>query len=204
MAKVPHMADRFYEKEAKRMKKDKRFKFKFQDLINEVADRAQVLKLQGKNTLKGTTQQTAKVAAMTSSSQGSFRDVLRDSPPKQQGPLVSRTASIQAKCRYCLQSHQTEGCTRLMAMSLQQRIDSLKKAGFCFRCLHKGHVAKDCGVRQPPICRTCKLGHQSMLHPVNGTATRPTPRDTVAPTGGAGLIQVESTGTETQESTTTA
>merc|ERR1712228_844935 len=55
MAKVPHMADKFYEKEAKKMKKDKRFRFKYQDLVSEIADRAQVLKLQGKNAPKART-----------------------------------------------------------------------------------------------------------------------------------------------------
>ena len=136
------MANRFYEKEAKKTKKDKRFKFKFQDLINKVADRAQVLKLQGMNMAKGQVQQMAKVAVIANGPQGSFRDVLRDSPPKQQGALPVKPATMQAKCRFCLQSHQTEAYSRLLAMSQQQRLEALKRAGFCFRCLKKGHVAK--------------------------------------------------------------
>ena len=204
MAKVPHMADKFYEKEARKMKKDKRFKFKFQDLISEVADRAQVLKLQGKNTGEVKGQQTAKVAVMTSGAQGSFRDVLRDSPPKQQGPLPPRQAGNSPKCRFCLQGHLTESCSRLSSMSLQQRFDSLKKAGFCYRCLHKGHVAKDCGVRQPPICKTCKLGHQSILHTVNGMAPRPTQRDSGVAPAGANTNQEVPNEVDHQEASTSA
>ena len=196
------MADKFYEKEAKRMEKDKRFKFKFQDLINEIADRAQVLKLQGKNTGKASLQQTAKVAATSSVSQGSFRDAVRDSPPKQQGIIPSKQPSNQMRCRFCSQQHTTEGCTKLLAMNLQQRMDSLKKQGFCYRCLHKGHVARDCGMRQPPICKTCNLGHQSMLHTPNGVAIRPAQRDTTAP--GTAPAQTGPTETEAQEATATA
>ena len=186
------------------MKKDKRFKFKFQDLIDEVADRAQVLKLQGKNSAKSQTQQTAKVAAVSSTTQGSFRDVVRDSPPKHQGPIPSRQQVIQQKCRFCLLQHTTESCTKLLAMSLQQRLESLKKQGFCYRCLHKGHVAKDCGVRLPPICKTCKLGHQSMLHPPSGTAARTSQRDPTATSGGVNQAQTETAESGTQEASTTA
>ena len=199
------MADRFYEKEAKRMKREKSFRFKFQDLISEVADRAQVLQLQGKSVTK---QQTVKVAAVTGGASGSFRDILRDSPPKQQGPLPSKAVAVQYKCRYCQQGHQTEACVKLMSLSLQQRMEALKRAGFCFRCLTKGHMEKNCTQVLPPICKSCKMGHQTMLH--NSTARAPTRG---APsgnggTGGAGGSEGAATGAQggagTQEESTTA
>ena len=196
------MADRFYEKEAKKMKKDKRFKFKFQDLINEVADRAQVLKLQGKNTSKTL---TAKVAAVAGGPQGSFRDILKNSPPKQQGPLPVKTAISPVKCRFCQENHQTEVCTKLMSMGLQQRVEALKRGGFCFRCLSRGHMERECTRVQPPICRTCKMGHQSMLHNLGGRAQTRTPQSgNPTPTGAAGAVQGAQSEARNQEETTTA
>ena len=152
------------------MKKDRKFRFKFQDLISEIADRAQVLKLQGKNTVKGQMHQTVRVAATACGPQGSFRDVWTDSPPKQ-GALPVNPATTQEGCRYCLQDHQTEACNKLLAMNLQQRLEALKRAGFCFRCLTRGHMARECSQRQPPIRETCKRGHQSMLHNLVAQAT---------------------------------
>ena len=197
MSRVPHMADRFYEKEAKRMKKDKKFKFKFQDLISEIADRAQVLKLQGKNNLKP---QTAKVAATTSAAHGSFRDVLKDSPPKQQGPLPNRTTTSQSRCRFCQQGHQTDSCNKLLSMSLRQRLESLKKGGHCYRCLAKGHLERDCTQVQPPICKICKMGHQSMLHNPAGKA--PVKPAQIASTTGGTTENTQGAGS--QEDSTTA
>ena len=52
MANVPFMADRFYEKETKKRKKDSKFQYKFKDMIEAISDRAQVLKAQGKNVSK--------------------------------------------------------------------------------------------------------------------------------------------------------
>ena len=202
MAKVPHMADKFYEKEAKRMKKDKRFKFKFHDLISEVADRAQVLKLQGKNAVKP---QTAKVAVLGSGAQGSFRDVLRDSPPKQQGGLPSRPPSAQGRCRFCHESHQTETCHKLAAMSMSQRVEALKKGGFCFRCLTRGHMERECVQVQPPICKTCKMGHQSLLHNATMRAPARGPQNgNGAAAGAAGAAQGAQQAVGAQGESTTA
>ena len=201
MAKVPHMANRFYEKEAKKMK-DKKFKFEFQDMINEVADRAHVLKLQGKNTLRP---QTVKVAAVTSGPQASFRDILKNLPPKQQGPLPMKQSSIQVRCKFCQQGHQTSTCVKLLAMSMQQRVEALKKGGFCFRCLTKGHMERECMQVQLPICKTCKMGHQSMLHNATIRAqAKGSQGGNNASTGAAAPSQRVQQEVEIQEEATTA
>ena len=180
------------------MKKDKRFRFKFQDLINEVAERAQVLKLQGKNNPKP---QMAKVAAAAGTTHGSFRDVLKDSPPKQQGPLPSWTSTLQSRCKFCQQGHQTDNCNKLLSMGLRQRLEALKKGGHCYRCLAKGHMERDCTQVQPPICRVCKMGHQSMLHNPNGRAmARPAQAATLA----GGAVDDLQGATGNQEESTTA
>ena len=74
------------------------------------------------------------------------------------------------KCRFCMQQHVTESCPKLIQMTVPQRIEALKRAGFCFRCLTWGHLARDCQLVNPPICRVCQLGHQSMLHGSSGWA----------------------------------
>ena len=162
MANVPFMADKFYEKETKKRKKDSKFRYKFQDLIDAVSDRAQVLKAQGKNVVKETSQETAKVAAMTGTPW--LSNIIEYSPPKVQTAIPSNQQAAPHKCRFCTLAHPTESCHALMQMTGQQRLEALKRAGFCFRCLTRGHVARECPDVMPPICEECQLGHQSMLH----------------------------------------
>ena len=164
MANVPFMADKFYEKETKKRKKDGKFRYKFQDLIDAVSDRAQVLKAQGKNVTKEISYQTTKVAAMANMPDKYWNEIIGSSPPKlQQAPTIERQ-TMQYKCRFCAMAHTTELCQKLMQMTVEQRLEALKRAGFCFRCLTRGHVARDCPDIMPPICGECQLGHQSMLH----------------------------------------
>ena len=165
------MADKFYEKETKKRRKDGKFQSKFQDVIDAVSDRAQVLKAQGKNVIKESGGQTAKVAAVANASPTYFSNVVKNSPPKAQPPLPTRPQTTQQKCRFCEMAHQTESCQTLMQMGLQQRWEALKRAGFCYRCLTRGHRGKECPMRIPPICKVCKLGHQSMLHNYNPVRT---------------------------------
>ena len=88
VGKLPFMADEFYKKEAKKKKKDAAFRMKFQDVVDEVMERAQILKAQGK-TSKPT--QVAKVAAAaTNMGPRNYSGVLRNSPPKVQQPLPSK------------------------------------------------------------------------------------------------------------------
>ena len=85
--------------------------------------------------------------------------------------------------KFCLQAHQTSVCNKLMAMGMQQRVEALKRGGFCFRCLTKGHMEKNCTQVLPPICKSCKMGHQTMLH--NSTARAPA-RGAPSGNGGTG------------------
>ena len=122
------------------------------------------------------TSQTAKVAATSNQQMNSYSGRVKYSPPKAQPALPTRHQATTRqqpgaqKCRFCMQQHITESCPKLMQMTVPQRMEALRRTGFCFRCLTRGHMARDCPVINPPICRVCSLGHQSMLHPPAGVA----------------------------------
>ena len=172
MGKIPYAADAFYEKEAKQKRKDHLFRFKFEDLMIKVEERAQILKAQGKSASGGTKNQTAKVAATTTnnSQPRSFVNIAKDaaennafnvSPPKQQPQLHHRP---QEKCIICNISHNVKDCARMKSMTIEKRLEELKRRGICFRCLEGGHMARSCPQAANVRCSECNGRHQTLLH----------------------------------------
>ena len=172
MAKIPYAADEFYSKEAKaKKKKNSTFRFTFDHIIEKVEERAQVLKAQGKTvTHKSQTAKVAATATMPATVQSkSYGGALKNSPPKQQQPLRQaasaprETTPKQQQCNYCNAKHQTSECGKLKQISVDARINELKRKGLCFRCLEGGHLARDC--QQTTVrCDECNGRHQTILH----------------------------------------
>ena len=67
----------------------------------------------------------------------------------------------QMNCAFCLGGHQHEECRRIQ--DVEERKKLLLKFGRCFRCLRKGHLAKDCSNRKEVVCKYCSGKHHSAL-----------------------------------------
>ena len=154
--KLSYMAEEFYNEEAKKKRENPKFRYKFQDVIDIVSEKAQILKARG-ITSKG--QQTVKVAAtqgMTGDNNALYSRAAK-SPPKAQPPLM--------KCELCQSSsHSIEKCNKLSTMSLADKAKEYRRLRYCFRCSKKGHIAKFCQ-NEPNKCGECgQLGHPTILH----------------------------------------
>ena len=119
-------------------------------------ERAQILKAQGK-TSKPT--QVAKVAAAaTNMGTRNYSGVLRNSSPKVQQPLPSKIS-----CAICQFGHATATCGRLRQMTVEKRLEELRRRGICFNCLSGGHISRLCD--QPRSkCGSCGDFHHTVLH----------------------------------------
>ena len=64
-----------------------------------------------------------------------------------------------SQCAMCNKSHSTDRCFRLVQCSGIERRDKIMKAGLCYRCLKKGHIARSCCV----TCTKCNGRHHKLL-----------------------------------------
>jgi len=74
-------------------------------------------------------------------------------------PVIS---AYTKPCAFCEKSHTLEQCYQFGAKPYKDKFDFLRKNGFCFGCLIKGHLSKDCNRRS--TCQLCSKRHPSMLH----------------------------------------
>jgi hypothetical protein len=82
----------------------------------------------------------------------------------EQGPNSNPGAGQQAtafkiQCAFCNGQHYSASCDKVKTMNERKAI--LKKAGRCFRCLYRGHNARDC--RGPRNCRNCNGRHHQSI-----------------------------------------
>lgn len=75
---------------------------------------------------------------------------------------TSVTSAFTKPCAFCEKGHTLEQCYQFGAKSYKDKLDFLRKSGFCFGCLVKGHLSKDCIRRS--TCQLCSKKHPSMLH----------------------------------------
>jgi len=65
-------------------------------------------------------------------------------------------------CIFCSKSnHSSNSCYQAKKMSLDEKNKKIRNSGRCFKCLLKGHMAKDC--RAAVNCRTCGNNHQTIM-----------------------------------------
>ena len=134
--KIPYMSEEFYKKETKRQKKDPKFRMEFDDLIQEVRDRARTLKAQGL-TSKKEEPQTVKVAAALGTNKGEKWSKKVESPPKEQPE--------GRKCLKCNSlRHGMDKCNELLNMEMADVVGFFKKQRVCFNCLGTDHMSKWC------------------------------------------------------------
>ena len=86
----------------------------------------------------------------------------RDSQKRNDLPTTTMyvESEKQMNCAFCLRGHQHEECRRIQ--DVEERKKLLIKFGRCFRCLRKGHLAKDCSNRKV-VCKYCSGKYHSAL-----------------------------------------
>ena len=140
--RLPHMAEKFFERQAERKRRDKNAKVKYDDLIDALSNKAQTLKSLGKFS-RGTTQNTTHVPRVA----------------------ITKTLETPAKhCYLCSASHPMDKCNRLSKMTIEERVTYLRKEGICFKCFDKGHVSKECTSQIIMKCEQCTHPHHDILH----------------------------------------
>ncbi|XP_036345935.1 uncharacterized protein LOC118755191 [Rhagoletis pomonella] len=97
-------------------------------------------------------------------SQGDHQSDQRGAKPKVKQASTSKTfVTTNANCVYCNSpSHYISSCNKFKELSLQQRIDYVRKAGICFNCLRKTHCMKEC--QSKSRCKICQSVHHTLLH----------------------------------------
>ncbi|XP_049876302.1 uncharacterized protein LOC126373952 isoform X5 [Pectinophora gossypiella] len=81
---------------------------------------------------------------------------------------VSKERHTQGKdtilCCLCgKNNHVIFQCTKANSMTLEEKMNSIKKSGFCFICLKKGHLANKC--KTFTKCLSCHKRHNVILCP---------------------------------------
>ncbi|XP_063918637.1 uncharacterized protein LOC135134000 [Zophobas morio] len=79
---------------------------------------------------------------------------------KSKFPEVKRKLTICPKCKqssHCF----VQQCTAFLQLSIQDRINEVKRLKLCLNCLREGHDARSCTSR---YCRTCNGRHHTLLH----------------------------------------
>ena len=143
--------------EVKKQRKDLKFRMCFDDMLQAISDKVRTMKAQGV-TLQKDGAQSANVVSLESNKPNDLWKRKAASPPK---PTSSQETKVE--CFYCNASHPLDKCNALLNLSLVERIEILKMAGVCFKCLKAaGHIARFCednGFK----CNSCHLSHPTIL-----------------------------------------
>jgi hypothetical protein len=71
-----------------------------------------------------------------------------------------------AVCVFCTkQGHSVYQCEAFAKASMKVKLDTVKENKLCFRCLRKGHIARDCKVRFLCDIDGCGKRHHRLMHP---------------------------------------
>ena len=101
----------------------------------------------------------AKVAAAsTSTGSRDYSGAVRNSSPKIQPPLPAKVV-----CTICQFGHVTETCEKLRQMTVEERLEEIRRRGLCFNCFSGGHISRRCD-QQRAKCGSCGKPHHTLLH----------------------------------------
>ena len=136
--RLAYMADAFFGIEAERRSKEKSFRMKYDNIISEVSKKAQSLKAKGITTSRP--HHTHRVAS------------------------ARVTESEISNCHLCSASHPMNKCNKLGKMTIEERVNYLRKEGICFKCFSKEHIIRDCKAKVDLKCDQCEYKHHPILH----------------------------------------
>ncbi|XP_067214199.1 uncharacterized protein [Linepithema humile] len=82
---------------------------------------------------------------------------------KQKSEHLTSHLSVQNKgnCPMCQEDHRIYQCQKIRDLSVQARINEVKRLNLCLNCLGKGHTVKSCKAGN---CKRCSGKHNSLLH----------------------------------------
>ena len=85
-------------------------------------------------------------------------NILEDKKPSKVRTYTSRFQP----CIYCNKTHDIDKCFAFKNLELKERGKWLLKNRYCFGCLNKGHIVRNCDKIR--ICAVCKAKHPTLLH----------------------------------------
>lgn len=71
-------------------------------------------------------------------------------------------ANANMSCNFCKSDHSIYKCQSFREITVQDRINFVRKNKLCLNCLSSCHLLKDCNSKS--TCRICQLRHHSFLH----------------------------------------
>ena len=120
----------------------------FQELLDFILTRINVLKIIQSSTKPQTTETEKKI-----SHQHHHHITDHQTQPPFQG------------CMYCKNHHDTSRCDKLYCLSLEDRVAAISILHLCYHCLRPGHNAKSCPDKREVTCSICnRKGHVTLLH----------------------------------------
>ena len=140
-------------------------------LLEKIPDAVRLTITRGKDYLKWTVNDLLKALLAEVELRGDYRLNPTLKPfangVKKRVPEFSGTAlqvnRERGKCAFCLGKHRHEDCNKIKDKGEGKNL--LRTFGRCFKCLDKGHCARDCETIIK--CKICKGGHHSALCDTN-------------------------------------
>ena len=92
----------------------------------------------------------------------------KDGEVEQRPNANTGAGHFKIQCAFCNERHYSASCDKVVTVNERKAI--LKKAGRCFRCLYRGHNARDC--KGPRNCRHCNRQHHQSICMEHESKTR--------------------------------
>ena len=74
---------------------------------------------------------------------------------------LTSNATTKRLCLLCQESHSLYNCEKFRALTVENRINEVRKLRFCFKCLTPHHQNRQCYARS---CSKCRKKHNVLLH----------------------------------------
>jgi len=173
--RLPHMEEKFWEKNEKRKSK-RRPLLNFQDLLDRVQQRIGTLKSMGRDQKRTAANHGAKTTPEQCQFQPEVTQELEEHPTE--------------RCNFCEGPHATLECGNMAHYEPDMRVKKMMERGICMNCGHKNHRARECPSTVAK-CLVCFRNHPSFLHGRSypQPAPRPSANDSEETSANVELIQ---------------
>jgi hypothetical protein len=137
-------------------------------LLEKIPDSVRLTITRGEEYLKWTIKELLQALLTEVELREDYRLMPQVKPPAGNGRKMFNVSALQVnrglgrdkdRCAFCMGKHHHEDCARVKDM--RERRNLIRKFARCYKCLEKGHCARDCKV--VVHCKNCKGGHPSAL-----------------------------------------